>query len=73
MKHLRVILYDEESKSIIEHECIPDGELELNDMVFAEVYLRVDELMVGSSTYKIMSRRFSIEGTKLIINVRLKT
>ena len=76
MKHLRVILYDEEAKSILEHESIPDGEIELsgfNDTSFVDVFLRVDELMVGSSTYKIMSRRFAFEGAKLIINVRLKT
>ena len=76
MRHLRVILYDEEEKSIVEHDSIPEGELELsgiNDAVFVEIFMRVDELMLGSTTYKIMSRRFSFDGVKLIINVRQKT
>jgi hypothetical protein len=76
MRHLRVILYDEETKSILEHDSIPDGEIELsgiNDALFVDVFLKVDELMLGSSTYKVISRRFSFDGVKLIISVRLKT
>ena len=75
MKHIRVIFYDEEEKSIIEHDSIPDGELELsglNDVVFADIFLKVDELMIGSSSYIVSSRRFSIDGAKLILNLRLK-
>ena len=74
MKHIKVILYDEEEKSIIEYESAPDGVLVFsdNDAMFIEVFLRVDELMVGSSTYKVNSRRFSIDNAKLILNVRLK-
>ena len=75
MKHLKVILYDEDTKTIIDHECIPDGEWVFsgggNDTIFAEIFLRVDELIIGSSHYKIVSRHFAIDGAKLIIGVRL--
>lgn len=75
MKHIKVVLYDEEIKSIIEHDSIPDGELVFNgsnDVMFLEIFLRVDELMLGSSTYTVVSRRFSIDREKLIINVIAK-
>lgn len=75
MKHLKVVLYDESSKMFIEHDEIPEGELIFsggNDAIFVDMFMKVDELLIGSQRYSIVSRTFSIGAAKLIIGVRPK-
>lgn len=74
MKNVKVVLYDVEEKSVVEHEAIPDGEIELhgNDAMFLEVLMKVDELALGNKFYTILSRRFSVDTEKLVIGVKQK-
>ena len=75
MRRLKVVLYNEQTKETVENEKIPGGEIELNpanESAFIELFLKVDELMVGSKTFTVITRRFSIDTDKLILNVRQK-
>ncbi len=72
MKNIRVLFYDADDKTIIEHESIPDGEVTLsgsNEELYNDIFLRVDQFRIGSQRYKVESRCFSLEDDKLILIV----
>jgi hypothetical protein len=72
MKHISVVLYDVELKSIIEHECMPEGELILSsggNEGFIDILMGVEEISLELKIFNIVSRRFSIDKNRLIINV----
>lgn len=75
MKNIRVVLYDTDEKQIIEHESIPDGEIEIagaNELQYTEMFLKIDEVKLGSQRYIIESRCFSMDKDKLILYVHKK-
>lgn len=75
MKNIRVVLYDTDEKQIIEHESIPDGEIEIagaNELIYTEMFLKIDEVKLGSQRYIIESRCFSMDKDKLILYVHKK-
>jgi len=76
VKNVKVVLFDVDEKAIIDHESLSnDAEIELhgaNDTMYVEIFLKVDELSLGNKFYTVVSRRFSIDTEKLIINVKLK-
>ena len=76
MKNIKVVLFDVDEKAIIEDESMSDrDEIEFrgsNDTMFVEVLLKVDELALSNKIYTVVSRRFSIDTEKLVINVKLK-
>ena len=76
VKNIKVVLFDVDEKAIIEDESMSDrDEIEFhgsNDTMFVEVLLKVDELALSNKVYTVVSRRFSIDTEKLVINVKLK-
>lgn len=75
MKHISVVLYDVELKSLIEHECLPEGELLLSpwgNEGLIDILLNVNEISLEMKIFHIISRRFSIDKHKLILNVKQK-
>lgn len=73
MRHIRVVLYDEETKSIIEHESMPEGEFSFHSAGnegLIDIFLGVNELALEDKIYTVLSRRFSIDQLKMIITVR---
>ncbi|MDP4093657.1 MAG: hypothetical protein Q8920_09885 [Bacillota bacterium] len=75
MKNLKVVLYDTEEKQIIEHETVPDGEIELsgaNELLYTNVFLNCDEIKIGSKRYLVESRCFSLDKDRLILYVHEK-
>ena len=75
MKHISVVLYDVELKSLIEHECMPEGELLLSpwgNEVLIDMLLSVNEISLELKIYNVISRRFSIDRHRLILNVKQK-
>jgi hypothetical protein len=75
VKHISVILFDDETKSIIEHESMPEGELLLNSVVhdgLIEILLEVNEIALEDKVYAIISRRFLMDKFRLVLVVKQK-
>jgi hypothetical protein len=73
MKHISVVLFDDELKSLIEHESMPDGEIILNyagNEGLIEILLKVNEISLEDKTYQVLSRRFLLDKFKLVLSVR---
>lgn len=73
MKHIKVILFDEIKRTIVEHDNFPDGEILLhssNDEGFIDILLEVDELILDQKIYRITARRFSLDKIALYINIK---
>ncbi|MCR4434844.1 MAG: hypothetical protein QHH06_04840 [Clostridiales bacterium] len=75
MRHIKVILFDETEKSIIDDENFPNGEFHLhspNDEGIIDILLKVNEIILDDKVYQISSRRFSLDKVALYINVKPK-